>query len=350
MVYFRLMFLLLFVPGIISASFSGGGDMILAEFGNLDIKDTVSIGDISQINICYGSIYGKFNLNKYTIYGKFNITPRNNMYVERLYGAVDIDNFEITIGKQYFNTGYGRIFKINNLMGSIYSPLNIYELSGKTGISFMYYSDNNYFNMRGGMFLRQAILLLSKFSYNTYAIEEEINIDRYGFKTGQFYNFRNGEAKYLFSFSLNADLFCGFNVEFQTFSNALEIDSFDYKGSISADYTIPIGNGVYIDAEYLYKKDKYSGTFSNTAVTSFYDRGNSILAFQASYPFNLTFKSSVFGLYNIDEGNYYIGGNLSIGKQIFYTDIILAYNKYTESMFLPYKGRLSGGLMFRLSL
>ncbi|NIA23350.1 MAG: hypothetical protein GWP03_04230, partial [Proteobacteria bacterium] len=139
--------------------------------------------------------------------------------------------------------------------------------------------------------------------------------------------------------------------EFQTFSNVLEKDSFSYRGSISADYTIPLGNGFYIDAEYLYKKDRNLSVFSYIPIASFNDREtNSILAFQASYPFNLIFKSSIFGLYNTDARNYYIGGDLTVGKQIFHTDIVLGYNKYVREASLLKKADLSGGLMFRLSL
>ena len=349
--YFKLIFLFLLFPGIVHASFDGGGDLVFAEFGNLSITDSVSLGDISQTTIFYISPYGKLKLKNYTIYGSLIISENGISFIDRLYGAVDLPNVEITLGKQYFNTGYGRIFKINNLMWSMYSPLNIYKSGGRTGISFMYYFNTNFLNIRGGMFLNPLSSSYKSFSENTYAIEEEINIDRYGFKTGQFYNFRNGRMKYLFSFSFNADIFCGLNAEFQTFSNVLEKDSFSYRGSISADYTIPLGNGFYIDAEYLYKKDRNLSVFSYIPIASFNDREtNSILAFQASYPFNLIFKSSIFGLYNTDARNYYIGGDLTVGKQIFHTDIVLGYNKYVREASLLKKADLSGGLMFRLSL
>lgn len=358
--YFKILFLFLLIPVILNASFTGGGEVLFMTTGNLYINPLTSISDVIQIDLFKASFYGKYNIKNYTIFGKLYAEPDNwsthlSIHIDRLYGAVGFGNTEITFGKQYFNTGYGRIFKINNMMGNVYSPLNLTELTGKTGISFMSYTGNNLFNIRGGTFINVSTppyfnnIVVSRFSGNTYVLEEELNLDKYGIKLGQFYKFKNIDKKYLFSLSFNADLICGFNAEFQTFSNAMQIDSFSYRYSVSVDYTIPVGNGIYADLEYLYKKDSLLHVFSSDINSEFRDYGNKIFAIQVSYPFNLLLKSSVFGMYNASLKNYYTGGVLTIGKQIFNTDFVVTYKDYS-ALYNFQESYISVGFIFRLTL
>ncbi len=300
-----------------------------------------------QDNLLNGKLNIKNKISNYVMFAEANMyitssrSSSPEFLLNRLYVSADINLLEITIGRQFFITSSGRMFRINNFMPEIYSIFYTPESMGRDGISILLYPPVNWFGFRTGIFINPRKVNVKD---NSAVFEEELNISNLNLKFIQMYNryridFTDSD-RYVFCMSANMDWVFGLNGEIQTYANRLNYDSLNYMCSAMVDYTMPIGNGIYTDIEFLYKSDVNYLLFHFPQI----ENGNYMLASEISYPFNLSYTGGVFSLYNISDRSILTSIILKMGKQIFHTTLMGGYYRLSSGDY-----SCTGSIMFQHS-